>query len=364
MKFVVDKMLFERALSEVSKALPTRTTLPILNNLLFEVKDGELYISATNLDFSIRSWIPVYDSENGAFTLPGKLILNIVQTLPPITITFEHSSGATRMKTDRGEYTLTGLDPEDFPSFKTFDETEGISVSTEALIRGSNYISFCAAKEDPRAFLTGVLLDFRENELRLVATDSHKLGLWKMTQESSLTTQAIVPRHTFEYLKSKDEETVNVRFSKDSLGMFFKDSFLVTRQIEGPYPPYDDIIPGESDNVAIITREELLSALRRLSLFTPSPTYLLRINFSSNGLRLFASSPDVGEGDEMVDATYQGDTIELAFNAQYLLEIIRKLDVEQIRISIYNPSTAIKIEPVGFKENEELLYLLMPIKLD
>ncbi len=364
MKFVVDKMLFEKALTEVARALPTRTTLPILNNILFEVKDGELYVSATNLDFSIRSWIPVYDSENGAFTLPGKLILNIVQTLPPITITFEHSSGATKMRTDKAEYTLTGLDPEDFPAFKTFEGEDGVTLPTDALIRGSNYVSFCAAKEDPRAFLTGILIDFRDGEVRLVATDSHKLGLWKIKRETGLRTQAIVPRHTFEYLKTKDEEEVNMRFSRDSMGLFFKDSFLVTRQIEGPYPPYDEIIPGESENYALVPRDEFVSALRRLSLFTPSPTYLMRIFFSQNGLRLQASSPDVGEAEEIVEASYAGEPMELAFNSQYILEIMRKLDSDQVKIYLYNASTAIRIEPAEFEEDEELLYLLMPIKLD
>ncbi len=364
MKFVVDKMLFERALTEVAKALPLRTTLPILNNILFEVKDGTLYLSATNLDFSIRSWLPVFDAEDGAFTLPGKLILNMVQTLPPMTITFEHTSGATRMSTEKGVFTLAGLDPEDFPTFKTFEGDDGITLPTEALIRGSNYVSFCAAREDARAFLTGILLDLRENEVRLVATDSHKLGLWKKSIDLNIQTQAIVPRHTFEYLKSKDEETANIRFSKDSMGLFFKDSFLITRQIEGPYPPYDDIIPGESENVAVLPRDEFLSTLKRLSLFTSGPTYLLNIYFSPQGLRMKASSPDVGEGEETVPAEFTGEPMELAFNVQYLLEIIRKLDSEQVKISIYNASTAIKIEPVGFEEGEELLYLLMPIKLD
>jgi DNA polymerase-3 subunit beta len=364
MKFSTERDIFLKVLNEVSKALPTRSTLPILQNILFELKDNSLSLTATNLDFTIQERIDVMGEEDGKFTLPGKTLQQIIGTLPPTTLHFHYSSGTTKVITDTGNYTLMGFSPEDFPQVKKIEEGEVLQFPKDLLLEGYQSVGFCAAREDPRQFLTGVLWHVKGNEVRFVASDSHKLGLWKKKIEGISQFEAILPKNIFEFLKSRDEEMVEVRFAHDTLGLYFENAFLITRLIEGPYAPYEDVLPKDEGNVLVTSREDLIGSLRRISVFTQSPTYLVKWHLAAGNLKLYASSPEIGEAEEKITGEYDGVDMDIGFNSQYLLEILRHLGGEEVKFHFYSPLSATLIHSSVEEEGKSLLFLLMPVKLE
>jgi len=364
MKFTVATQDFIRALSDVSKALPQRTTLPIVQNILMEVKGGKLTLSATNLDFSVKETILVDSKEEGSCTVPGKALINVVSVLPPSTLTVEYVSNTLRLVKENGVYSLVTRSAEDFPRFKEITSGQRFKVKREFVLKGADKVSFCAAREDPRPFLTGVLWHMAGNEMRFVASDSHKLGLWKKKLDISADFQAILPRNVFDLVKSRDDEEVEVLSGSDIMAFYFSDAELVTRLIEGPYAAYEEVIPKEEGYVFKTPTNEFISTLRRILVFTEKPTYLVKWHLTPGHVTLFAQSPEVGEATEVLDGDYTGIEMDVGFNAQYLLETVRHIDSDEIVFHFYSPLSAVVLNPSETPEDEELLYLIMPIKLE
>ncbi|HDM90689.1 MAG: DNA polymerase III subunit beta [Candidatus Hydrothermota bacterium] len=364
MKFTVATQDFIRALSDVSKALPQRTTLPIVQNILMEVKGGKLTLSATNLDFSVKETILVDSKEEGSCTVPGKALINVVSVLPPSTLTVEYVSNTLRLVKENGVYSLVTRSAEDFPRFKEITSGQRFKVKREFVLKGADKVSFCAAREDPRPFLTGVLWHMAGNEMRFVASDSHKLGLWKKKLDISADFQAILPRNVFDLVKSRDDEEVEVLSGSDIMAFYFSDAELVTRLIEGPYAAYEEVIPKEEGYVFKTPTNEFISTLRRILVFTEKPTYLVKWHLTPGHVTLFAQSPEVGEATEVLDGDYTGIEMDVGFNAQYLLETVRHIDSDEIIFHFYSPLSAVVLNPSETPEDEELLYLIMPIKLE
>jgi DNA polymerase-3 subunit beta len=364
MNFSVDKDVFTKVFLGVSKALPTRSTLPILQNILFEVDENRLSLFATNLDFSIRDSMAIEGGEKASFTLTGKVLQGITSALPSTQMSFELADRTVKVQAGSSKYNLLGLAPEDFPRFREIDGGDKYTFGRDQVLEGVNAVGFCAAKDDPRPFLTGIFWQCLDDEIRFVASDSHKLGLWKKKIPTQGTFEAILPKNVFEFLKARDEESVEVKVGEDILGFFFDHASLLTRLIEGAYAPYEDVVPKEDGNVLTLDQNELQGALRRLLPFTQSPTYLVTWHLAPGEIALFAASPDVGEGRENVSAEYTGQEMQMGFNAQYLLDIVRHIDDEQVNVHFYSPLTAAVIRPAHPKEDEDVLFLLMPIKLE
>ena len=364
MKFTVATQDFIRALSDVSKALPQRTTLPIVQNILMEVKGGKLTLSATNLDFSVKETILIDSKEEGSCTVPGKALINVVSVLPPSTLTVEYISNTLRLVKENGVFSLVTRSAEDFPRFKEITSGQRFKVKREFVLKGADKVSFCAAREDPRPFLTGVLWHMAGNEMRFVASDSHKLGLWKKKLDISVDFQAILPRNVFDLVRSRDDEEVEVLSGTDIMAFYFSDAELITRLIEGPYAAYEEVIPKEEGYVFRTPTADFISTLRRILVFTEKPTYLVKWHLTPGHVTLFAQSPEVGEATEVLEGEYTGIEMDVGFNAQYLLETVRHIDSEEIVFHFYSPLSAVVLNPSENPEDEELLYLIMPIKLE
>ncbi len=364
MKFTVDTQEFIRALNDVAKALPQRTTLPIVQNILLEVKDGKLTLSATNLDFSIKETLDVESAQNGSCTVPGKALLNVVSSLPPALLTVEYVGNTLRLAKENAVYSLSTKSAEDFPKFKEVESGQRFRVSRSDVLQGAEKVAFCAAKEDPRPFLTGVLWHMIQGEMRFVASDSHKLGLWKKKVDTNVEFQAILPKNVFDLVRARDDEEVEVLCGSDVLGFYFTNAELVTRLIEGPYAAYEEVIPQDEGYVFRTPTDEFIKTLRRIIVFTEKPTYLVKWHLSPGHVTLFAQSPDIGEATEVLEGEYNGTEMDVGFNAQYLIETVRRIDSPDIQIHFYSPLSAVVIRPTETPDDEEYLYLIMPIKLE
>ncbi len=355
-----------RALNNLSRVLPGRSTQPILQNVLFTAEKEKLSLTATNLDITIQETVPVFPitEETGQFTAPGKALLSVLNTLPSMDVTVESDGQTTQLKTERGVYRFLSLPVEDFPRTPEISSENGFKIDLKELLDAVEKIAFCAAKDDPRAFLNGVLWENRDGEVRFVASDSHKLGLIKLARGESVPFTGIVPRSVFDILKQIGDREVEVRHHGEILGFFYDESYILARLIDGPYAPYENVIPPRGGNVLKVSQEELLAALRRIKIFTQPPSYILRWEIQESGLRMSASSAEIGEGSEEISSEYVGEPMEIGFNASFLEDIVKHIETPEIEFHIHGPTSAVLILPGEQVEGEELLYLLMPVKLD
>ncbi len=368
MRFSVDRDLFHEALQEVLYALPRTSTTEIRNNVYLGLNGSTLLLYGANLDFHVERTLEVQGEEDGALTLPGKTLDNIVGSLPPGILKIESQDFNARVSAGTGVYHLMGLNPDDYLPRRELRETQLVlRVSLEILRKANEVVTFCAAKDDPRPYLNGILVQVRDGELRFVASDSHRLAFYRVTSaDFSGQADAIVPREAFEFVKRlrDGEQEVRLLFSENTWGLEVGGTRMVTRLIEGPYANYEDVIPRPDGNLLQVSREALEQALRRLMVVADPPTYLVRISLKEGGVNLTATSSNVGEGAENLEARYIGEPLDIGVNAQSLQEILRHMDDEEVLVRVYSPTSALRIDPANPLEDEGLLYLIMPLRLE
>ncbi len=368
MRFSVERDRFHEALQEVLYALPRTSTSEIRNNVFLGLTGSELLMYGANLDFSVERTIEVAGEEDGRLTLPGKTLDSIVSSMPAGILKVESQGFNAKVYTGSGVYNLLGLDPDQYlPRREVKDPQLVLRVPLEILRKANEVVTFCAAKEDPRPYLNGILVQVRDGELRFVASDSHRLAFYRVTS-ADFTGQAdaIVPRDAFEFVKKlKDgEHPVRLIFAESTWGLEMDGTRMVTRLIEGPYANYEDVIPRPDGNVLQVARETLEQALRRLMIVAEPPTYLVRMSLKEGQVELTATSSSVGEGTETLEARYIGEPMDIGINAQSFQEILRHIDDEEVMVRVYSPTSALRIDPATPLEDEGILYLTMPLRLE
>ncbi len=364
MQFVIERDVLLPAIRKVSNALSNRSAMPILQTILFEADENKLTITATNLDYSISTALNVETKEKAAFTIQGKKLLQLISNIGKGELTFIVEKDITTILSNKNKYTLSGQSPDDFPKIKDL-QAEGIALDTSVIQDGVNYTSFCTSKDDVRAFLNGILVEIQENEIRFVSSDAHRLAFYKKRiEEINIKDKrsAIVPKDVFDFLKEDTEKEVTIAFSENLLKMAFENSFLVTRLIEGPYVPYENVIPEEEKNVLVCDKAALSGALKRILSFTPQGTNLTDIHVGKETI-IHAEDRETGEAVETLSCMYDGSEMDIGFNAAYLLDIARHIPGDKIRIVVNDAEQAVKLESEQ-KSDFDLLYLLMPIKLE
>ncbi len=367
MKFSVEKEVFQDVLQEVALALPRSSPIPIMNNILLRLEGNDLTVYATNLDFSIQDTIEVQGEEDGVITLPGKPLLTIVSNIPSGPIQIEAQPRTAKIMGRTGVYNLIGTPPEDFPPMREVSAPEVVEIPWAVIRKGIEYVGFCAAKDDARAYLNGILWQLRDGELRFVASDAHRLGYYRVISgDFRGSADVIIPRDALEFFRKRDrtEEGVKVLFSESQIGFEKGRTRVVSRLIEGPYANYEDVIPRPDGNVFRIAKAELEDSIKRILPFTESPSHTIRMDLSTEGVRLLASSPEIGDAEEHLSGNYVGDELQVGINAQYLLDIIRHIDDEEVLIRVYTPNTALRIDPATSLDDESLLFLMMPVRLE
>lgn len=363
MEITVDKENLRKLIQQVSTAIPTRSTLPILNNILFEVKDNKLVLYASNMDFSIKGHLPVESVENISFTVPGRSILRILSTLDVPVVKIVYADRVTTIKWDKSEYTFPSLDPAEFPKMKEFAEQNSVPVETATLLSGYELVGFCTAKDDPRPFLNGVLLEISDGELRMVASDAHKLALFVKKHDSrDAVVEAILGTEVFEFLKSAEEPSVTLAQDKGIFSFSFEKSKLVTRLIEGPYAPYREVIPKEEGATFRTSVKEVDGALRRIQEVVSQNNFVIEWVFAGGSSTINGIS-ESGKAREFLTGEYKGDDLRIGFNVRFLHEIVRRIRSEEIVFHFYGPKLACMIKPAQ-ESDYETLYLLMPVSLE
>jgi DNA polymerase-3 subunit beta len=367
MKFTITREKLHEALGAVAASIPVKTTLPVLSNILVEsTKDG-LRLSGTDLDIAVSTIIPAQVDQEGATTLPARKLVEIVRELPNAAIRFS-SSGEQRVQIEcgRSRFKLLGLSRDEFPAFPSVKFDGGWKVGAKDLQKLIAHVAFAASTEESRPILNGVLWELRSDRMRMVATNGHRLARMDVPlQGSGGQADLIVPPKALEQIRRLfgPEDAIEIARSDNHLGFRSAGTQIFTRLIEGPYPNYEQVIPRENDKIMTADRVALTAALRRMSIVASDQTHRIRLAFANGACRFSVTTPDLGEAQEEMTVAYDGDPLEIGFNASYLLEVLKFMPTDEVRMTFKGPERAATCEPVGWDDPASYLTLVMPLRL-
>jgi len=368
MNFTITRQNLHSGLAAVSASIPSKTTLPVLSNILFEAREDGIWMSGTDLDVAVRVKVPADVKEAGSLTAPGKKLQEITRELPDQPVEVATRGDQIELKCGRSHFKLNGLPAEEFPSLPEIEFEQGWQVQGKSLHGLIHHTSFAVSTEESRPILNGVLWELRDGEMTMVATNGHRLARMTIPAEASESPSAdfIVPPAALQQVQRlfKDEDELRVAKSGNHLGFRAENTEVFTRLIEGTYPNYEQVIPKDNDRIAIVAKKALESAVRRMAVVASDQTHRIRMTFEADRVHLNVLTPDLGEGHDELELSYDGEELEIGFNANYLLEVLRYMPTEEVKLAFKAPERAATLEPVP-PEGETLDYLclVMPLRL-
>ena len=370
MNFTITRHNLHQGLQAVSASIPSKTTLPVLSNILLEATADGVRMSGTDLDVAVRVEVPAEVTERGTLTAPGRKLQEIARELPDQPVQIAAQGDQLEITCGRAHFKINGLPSEEFPSLPDVDLDSGWSVSGRDLQNLIARTSFAVSTEESRPILNGVLWELREGEMRMVATNGHRLARMgvKADTGSLPSSDLIVPPAALQQVQRlfKDEERVQVARGGNHLGFRASATEVYTRLIEGSYPNYEQVIPKDNDKNAIVPKKLMESAVRRMAVVASDQTHRIRLKFNPDSVHLNVLTPDLGEGHDELELTYEGDDLEIGFNAAYLLEVLRNMPGDEVRMTFKAPERAATVEPVAIEQQDpadDYLCLVMPLRL-
>ncbi|MBK1883714.1 DNA polymerase III subunit beta [Luteolibacter pohnpeiensis] len=363
MKFRISKEAFLDGLQKVQHVVSSRTTLPILSNVLLVAKDGRLQFTTTDLDVGITGSVEAQIEKDGATTLPAKKLVNIVRELPSseVEVSIDAKNHAS-IRSGPSFFKIIGLSESEFPPLPDFEGAKEFKIPQQALRDGLKKTSYAISSDETRYVLNGIFASFREGKLTLVATDGRRLAMVDMDLEfpASHETDVIIPTKAVQELQRLLGESgdVEVKLSDNQVSFTVGDNLLASKLIEGNYPNYRQVIPGDSNERVVIARDALLETVRRVSLLSSDKSNSVKLVFSENHIEVTANSPDVGEAQESMDVIYQGPPMQIAFNPEFLQAPLRNLDTEDVYLDLID-----EMSPGVLRIDGSFLYVLMPMRV-
>jgi len=367
MKLRITRDNLQQGLAAVGASIPTRTTLPVLSNILIDVGTDSVTMSGTDLDIAVSVDVPAEVEEQGSLTVPAKKFQELARELPEHPVRITTKGDRLELTCGRATFRLNGMPRDEFPTFPAVDFSKSWKVPGRVLHELIRQTSFAVSTEESRPILNGVLWQLGDGEMRMVATNGHRLARIRVPADGSGAPKAdlIVPPKALaqvERLFSADDE-IEVARSENHIG-FRKDGTQVfTRLIEGPYPNYEQVIPKDNDKQAIADRNQLIAVLRRMAVVASDQTHRVRLGFTANTVRFSVETPDLGEAHEDLEIEYNGEPIDIGFNASYLLEVLRYMPTDEVKMTFKAPERAATIEPSGNGNAPDYLCLVMPLRL-
>lgn len=373
MKFTVSSADLLRALSTASGAVPSKSTLPILECVLFEREGDTLRIAATDLEISIVQALPVSFEQNGTdakqrIAVPAKRLTDTLRALPdlPVTVTTDGEFNV-ELTTDQGRYKMVGYDGGDYPALPNLEDAQTVTAEGAVVKRAIDKTGFAASKDALRPAMMGVLFQIRPERSTVVATDGHRLV--KLIVDGITASEAvdvIVPEKALSLAgKAAGDGTCTIRVGSGYVGFDFGATQVIGRLIEEQYPNYEAVIPVENEKTLTVGREAMLAAVRRVALYSSSMTHQIRLALEADALTISAEDIErASEAKERVLCDYDAAPMEIGFNSQYLQEVLSNVDGEDAVFEFSSPNRAGVVSPAEPVEGEELLMLIMPVMLN
>jgi DNA polymerase-3 subunit beta len=382
MKLSCSQVNLSKGLGIVGRAVATRATLPITNNVLLATDGARLKLSATNLEMAISHWIGAKVEEEGAITVPARLLTEFITSLPSkkfspkgeeieVPVEIKLTGKNLELRCERFEARISGVDANDFPPIPKVDEGIKTKVEVAALRQAINQVVFAAATEESRPVLTGVDAQFDDKFVALAAADGFRLAVYRMPLATAVKEKAevIIPSRTLNELNrliGDDEETVDITVNPNKSQVMFhlKKTQLVSQLVQGTFPKYSQLIPQSFAGRATVTVNEFLRACKMASIFARDGSGIVRLIMTPGGeltpgkITVSSKSEELGEDIGEIDATVEGQEAKIAFNGKYLTDVLSVLKEAKVTLETTNPSSPGVIKPVG---SDNYIHVVMPM---
>lgn len=373
MKFIVSSSQLLKELNSIAGVLNSSNTLPILDNFLFDIKKGNLTVSASDLESVMTTSIPLDKADkDGRIAIPAKLLLETLKTFAeqPLNFTVDMATFGIELSSDNGKYKLAGQNPEDFPKTPAIESPAAITLEADVLFNAMNKTIFASGNDELRPVMSGVFFELNKDNVTFVATDAHKLVRYRRTDaKASKGASFILPKKPANLLKSQlqsENGQVKVEYTDTNAHFSFSNVSLICRLIDGKYPNYDAVIPKENPNRVTVDRGAFLTSIKRVSIFSNKTTHQVRLNITGNELAISAEDLDFSnEANERLTCDHQGEDIEIGFNSRFLVEMLSNIESDMVNLELSAPNRAGILSPAeGNDDQENLLMLVMPVMLN
>lgn len=371
MRFIVSTSVLLKQLQAISGASSSSTVLPILENFLFEIKDNTLTISATDLQTSMVTSLPIEAKEEGRVAMPSKILIDTLKTLPdqPVAFSVDTQTLAIEISAGDGKYKLSGENADDFPKIPVVENVSTVKLEASILSEAINKTIFAVSTDELRPAMSGVFVQLNEQNITFVATDAHRLVRYRRTDVGTdKPTSIILPKKALTLLKSSlpsDETSVSVEYNNTNAFFQFGSINLICRLVDERYPDYEAVIPQVNPNKLTVDRLLFLNTLRRVVIFANKTTHQVRLKISGSELHISAEDLDfANEAHERLNCQFEGDDLEIGFNAKFLVEMLNNLNCEEVVLEMSTPNRAGLLLPAIKEDHEEILMLVMPVMLN
>jgi DNA polymerase-3 subunit beta len=367
MKFSINRELLLKPLLLVSGAVERKSTLPILGNILFDVNDNTLTLTATDLELEMVSAASIENQgDNGKITVPAKKLLDICKSLPEGSqLTFQLINEIIKISTGRSKYSLTTLPASDFPNIESWTGDVEFKISKIDFLQLIESTHFSMANQDVRYYLNGMSIETEGNEIRSVATDGHRLAICKIRNESLTlpSRQVIVPRKgILEIIRLLDpvEEDVQIYLGSNHVRIIDTLFSFTSKLVDGRFPDYRRVLPRNGDKVLETNKEQLRQVLSRASILSNEKFKGVRLNFLNNELKITANNPEQEEAEEIIEIQFPYDPLEIGFNVSYVLDVLNAIKEERVKFTLADAQSSVVIEGC---DSGEAIYVVMPMRL-
>ena len=365
MDFYITKEEVVKSLNPTLGVVEKRQTLPILSNVLFEVDESSLKLTATDLESEISTTSTISNFKSGGkITAPARKLSDLCRLMPDLAeIHFFLDGDNLKIETESGKYNLSTLPSEDFPVFETEDTQSQINISSQNLKNLITKTSFAMGNQDWRHYLNGLYMMIDDKVITTVATDAHRLAMAtsSLNEASSESTSGIVPRKSINEigkLVGDESENVVIQLGQTSIAANVSGTTFVSKLIEGKFPDYEQVIPSGESSLLVVDRKNLSESLSRVSVLSSEKYKGVRIITKKNSLNISANNPEKEQGEENLPCEYQGEEIDIAFNVNYLQEILSTIDSKKKEINFFGSEKSCLITDPN---SENLKYVVMPL---
>ncbi len=371
MKFVVSSNTLLKQLTALNGVITANPVVPILENFLFEINNGTLTVYASDLQTSMITELNVEAKQKGSIAVPAKILLDTLRNLPeqPVTFTIDEETYSIEISSDNGRYKLSGENATDFPKVPAVKNGQSVDIVSSVLSRAIASTIFAASNDELKPAMTGVFMNISDSNTTFVATDGHRLIRYRRVDVASDSANTlIIPRKALNLLKSSlpDNETiVKLEFNSSNAFFTYDNIKMICRLIDERFPDYENAIPTNNPNKLTINRTDFLNSLKRISIYANKTTHQVRLKIIGSELQISAEDLDFSnEANERLSCEYEGEDMEIGFNARFLIEMLNNLDSESIDINLSAPNRAGLIMPTVKRDAEEdILMLVMPVML-
>ena len=365
MKLTIGQEEFIKGLQSVQNVVSSRTTLPILSNVLLCAEGKQLKLTATDLDVTITKTVEAKVEKEGTITLPVKKLLSIAREVGGNQVEVEIGGSQSTIQSGSFSTRVNGLPSEEFPPLPEFTDVQPIIMPQNKMKEMLRRTGYAVSVDENRYVLNGLLMKFGENKITMVATDGRRLAMAEEEAETQGESpkEVIVPTKAIQELSRLlgEEGEVEIQINENQISFCLKgeerETRIVTKQVEGTYPNYKQVIPAQSKQRVTMDKEELLHALRRAEIMTSDKANSVKFSFTENNLTITSISPEVGESTETMAINYSGEETSIAFNPQFFIDPLKALEEEEVHFEFTD-----QLSPGVIKVNKPFLYVIMPMR--